>query len=275
MKELEGKVSVITGGALGIGLGVALGFAQAGAKVVIADLNVNAGRDAETEVKKLGPAACFVQADVSKKADCQRVVTEAVSAFGRVDILVNNVGIQPKESYTNVEDMTEETWDRILAVNLKSAFLMSKFAIPEMRKIGGGVIINTASVQGLQSQPLVPAYAASKGGILSLTRQMALDYASDNIRVLAVCPGSVDTPLVRAQAAMEKGNIDDTVQRWGELHPLGRIGTPADIAHVIVFLATDKASFMTGEHVNVDGGFMAQGAWVNAAGATAATEARR
>lgn len=271
MKELDGKVTVITGGALGIGLGVSLGFAQAGAKVVIADRNVNAGRDAEVEVKRLGPAACFIQADVGKKVDCQGVVAKAVSMFGRVDILVNNVGIQPKESYTNVENTTEETWDRILAVNLKSAFLMSKFAIPEMRAIGGGVIINTASVQGLQSQPLVPAYAASKGGILSLTRQMALDYASDNIRVLAVCPGSVDTPLVRAQAAMEKGNIDETVQRWGKLHPLGRIGTPADIAHVIVFLATDKASFMTGEHVNVDGGFMAQGAWVNAAGETDAS----
>ena len=272
VEDFEGKVSIITGGALGIGRGAAIGFAQAGANVVIADVNVDAGQETEARAKAFSHGARFVEADVARTADCQRVVSETTSAFGRVDVLVNNVGIQPVESYKNVEETPEAIWDRIHDVNLKSAFLMSKYAIPEMRKQGGGAIINTASVQGLQSQPLVPAYAASKGGILSLTRQMALDYAPENIRVLAVCPGAIDTPLVRTVAALEGGDIDETVARWGAMHPLGRIGTPEDIANVIIFLATDKASFMTGEHVCVDGGFMALGGWSSAAGAAAAKE---
>ena len=144
--------------------------------------------------------------------------------------------------------------------------MMSKFAIPEMRKRGGGAIINTASVQGLQSQKLVPAYAASKGGVLSLTRQMALDYAEENIRVLAVCPGTIDTEMVRTIARTEQGDTDQIVAGWGKGHPLGRVGQGTDIANVVLFLASDKASFMTGEHVNVDGGFMAQGAWATGAG---------
>ena len=156
-------------------------------------------------------------------------------------------------------------WDRIIGVNLKSCFLMSKYAIPELRKRGGGVIINTASVQGLQSQPLVPPYAASKGGILSLTRQMSLDYAKDNIRVLAVCPGSIDTPMLRAAAGVVGGDPDEVVGQWGAAHPIGRVGTGQDIANAVLFLASDKASFMTGENVNVDGGYMALGAWATAA----------
>jgi NAD(P)-dependent dehydrogenase (short-subunit alcohol dehydrogenase family) len=200
------------------------------------------------------------------------VVVETVTAFGGVDILVNNVGIQAPTSYFNVEDMPEELWDRTLNVNLKSYFLMAKYAIPEIRKRGGGVIINMSSVQGLQSQKLVPAYAASKGGILSLTRQMALDYASDNIRVLAVCPGTIDTPMVREAAKMEPGDSDDIVRQWGLAHPIGRIGTAQEIANVVLFLASDKASFMTGEYVCVDGGYMALGAWASAMGATAAKD---
>ena len=138
---------------------------------------------------------------------------------------------------------------------------MSKYAIPEIRKRGGGAVINTASVQGLQSQKLVPAYAASKGGVLSLTRQMALDYAAENIRVLAVCPGSIDTEMLRAAARLMPGDPDRTVREMGKSHPIGRIGTSTDIANVVLFLASDKASFMTGEYVCVDGGFMALGAW--------------
>ena len=143
---------------------------------------------------------------------------------------------------------------------------MSKFAIPEIRKRGGGVIINTASVQGLQSMKGVSAYAASKGGILSLTRQMALEYASENIRVLAVNPGTIDTEMVRVMAANVTEDTHEIIQEWGKSHPIGRGGTPADIANVVLFLASDKASFMTGEYVNVDGGFMALGAWAGGAG---------
>ena len=245
-------------------------FAGEGARVAIADINEEAGSAAISQVNELGPGGLLVHADLSKAKDCQRVVSETVAAFGGVDVLFNNVGIQSPDSYLNVEDTPEDVWDRIIDVNLKSYFLMSKYAIPEMRKRGGGAIINTASVQGLQSQKLVPAYAASKGGILSLTRNMALDYATENIRVLAVCPGAIDTEMLRAAAALEGGDIDATIHRWGSGHPMGRIGTGQDIANVVVFLASNKASFMTGEFVCVDGGYMALGAWASAAGAAAA-----
>jgi NAD(P)-dependent dehydrogenase (short-subunit alcohol dehydrogenase family) len=143
---------------------------------------------------------------------------------------------------------------------------MAKYAIPELRKRGGGAIINNASVQGLQSMKRVPAYAASKGGVLSLTRQLAVEYARENIRVLAICPGTIDTDMVRSAAAMEGGDVEDTLKRYGESHPIGRIGTGQDIANGVLFLASDKASFMTGSYVCVDGGYMALGAWAGGAG---------
>jgi NAD(P)-dependent dehydrogenase (short-subunit alcohol dehydrogenase family) len=253
-----------------MGATTALEFGKEGAGVTVADIDQKAGGAIVAQMKKAGGRSLFVAADVARNADCQRVVKETVAAFGGVDILFNNVGIQPPNSYLNVEQTPEEVWDRIVDVNLKSYFLMSKYAIPEMRKRGGGVIINNASVQGLQSQKRVPPYAASKGGVLSLTRNMALDYAEENIRVVAICPGAIDTPLLRAAAAMEPGDIEETVQRWGKTHPLGRIGTGQDIANVVLFLASDKASFMTGSYVLVDGGYLALGAWASAAGAAAA-----
>ena len=272
MGTFEGKVVIVTGGALGIGQATALEFAREGASVAIADINEEAGRDTVSQARDLSGDGLLVNADVSHSGECQRVVAETVAAFGGVDILFNNVGIQAPSSYFNVEDMPEEIWDRILNVNLKSYFLMSKYAIPEIRKRGGGAIINTSSVQGLQSQKLVPAYAASKGGILSLTRQMALEYASENIRVLAVCPGSIDTQMVREAAKLEPGDSNDVVRQWGLAHPIGRIGAAQEIANVVLFLASDKASFMTGEYVCVDGGYMALGAWASAAGAAAVTD---
>ena len=265
MASFGGKVVIITGGALGIGQATAWEFAKEGAKVAIADVNREAGEATVAQVERLGGEGLMLQADVSDSSECRRVVEATVERFRGVDILFNNVGIQPPASYVNVEDTPETLWDRIIGVNLKSCFLMSKYAIPEMRKRGGGVIINTASVQGLQSQPLVPPYAASKGGILSLTRQLSLDYAKDNIRVLAVCPGSIDTPMLRAAAGVVGGDPDEVVSQWGAAHPIGRVGTGQDIANAVLFLASDKASFMTGENVNVDGGYMALGAWATAA----------
>ena len=261
MGTFSDKVVIITGGAYGIGGATASEFAREGAKVTIADINEEAGNAQIARMKNDGLQGHLVIADLTKSSDCKRVVDETVSAFGGVDILFNNVGIQLPEWYLNVEDTTEEIWDRIINVNLKSYFLMSKFSIPEIRKRGGGVIINTASVQGLQSMKGVPPYAASKGGILSLTRQMAVDYAEENIRVLAVCPGAIDTQMLRVMAAQEPGDIEERVHKWGRTHPLGRIGTGQDIANVVLFLASDKASFMTGEYVCVDGGYMALGAW--------------
>ena len=266
MGQFDNKIVVITGGAFGIGKGTAIEFAREGAKVCIADIDNSAGLNVISEIKNSGSAGIFVEADVSKSDQCKHVIDETVKSFGAIDILFNNVGIQPPHSYLNVEDTPEEMWDQILDVNLKSYFLMSKYAIPEIRKRAGGVIINTASVQGIQSQPLVPAYAATKGAILSLTRQMSLDYAHENIRVLAVCPGAIDTKMMREVAKTESDDTDAVIEKYGLTHPLGRIGLPEDIANVVLFLSSDKANFMTGEYVCIDGGYNALGAWASAAG---------
>ena len=266
MGDFEGKVVIVTGAALGMGGDTATAFAAEGASVVIADVNSELGNRRVSDIEAAGGSALCVEADVAVAADTRSVVESAVAEFGGVDVLFNNVGIQPVDSYLNVEDTTEDMWDRIVDVNLKSYFLMAKYAIPEIRRRGGGAIINNASVQGLQSQYGVPAYAASKGGVLSLTRQMALDYASENIRVLAICPGTIDTNMVRTVAASEGGDIEETLARYGEGHPIGRIGTGQDIANLVMFLASERASFMTGTHVVIDGGYMALGAWASGAG---------
>lgn len=269
MADFDDKVVIVTGGALGMGGDTASEFARHGASVVIADLDSEAGSRRQSDIRAEGGSALFVEANVARSEDARNVVGSAVAEFGGVDILFNNVGIQPVDSYRNVEDTPEAMWDRILDVNLKSYFLMAKYAIPEIRARGGGAIINNASVQGLQSQHLVPAYAASKGGVLSFTRQMALDYAQENIRVLAICPGTIDTNMVRTVAAAEGGDIEETLDRYGAGHPIGRIGTGQDIANLVMFLASEKSSFMTGTHVVIDGGYMALGSWAGGAGASA------
>ncbi|MFN8619114.1 MAG: glucose 1-dehydrogenase [Chloroflexota bacterium] len=270
MGEFDGKGVLVTGGAMGIGRGIAAGFAREGANVAIADVSREAAEKTAAEITARGAGRAIVTVgDVSSAADAQRMVAETIAALGRLDVLVNNAGIQPMTWYYRVEDTPEEVWDRILGVNLKGMFLMSKYAIPEIRKQGGGAIVNMASVQGLQSMPGVPSYAASKGGVLSLTRNMALDYARENIRVVAICPGTIDSEMVRISARAEGGDEEANVQRYGAVHPIGRIGRPEDIANAALFLASERASFITGEHLNVDGGFMAQGAWASSVGADA------
>jgi NAD(P)-dependent dehydrogenase (short-subunit alcohol dehydrogenase family) len=269
MAEYTGKVALVTGGALGIGKGIVEGFAREGAAVAIADVNRAAAEALAAELTAAGGQAVATIGDVSSSADAERMVAETVAALGRLDVLVNNAGIQPIDAYFNVEDTPEETWDRILGVNLKGVFLMSKFGIPHIRAAGGGAVINIASVQGLQSMPGVPSYAASKGGVLSLTRNMALDYARQNIRVSAICPGTIDSEMVRTAARAEGGDIDANLQRYGDFHPVGRLGLPEDIAQAALFLASERATFITGGYLTVDGGFMAQGAWASSAGSTA------
>ena len=263
MGEFDGRVALVTGGALGIGRGIVEGFAAAGAAVAIADVNADAARALAAEQERAGHRVLAVIGDVSDAADAERIVAETVAAFGRLDVVVNNAGILPADWYFRVDEMPEDVWDRILDVNLKGIFLMSKAAIPQIRLAGGGAIVNVASVQGLQSAPRVPSYAASKGGVLSLTRQMALDYARENIRVVAVCPGTIDTDMSRAGARSSGGDIDEAVRAMAARHPLGRIGQPRDIADAVLFLASDRASFITGEYLNVDGGLMALGAWAD------------
>jgi NAD(P)-dependent dehydrogenase (short-subunit alcohol dehydrogenase family) len=265
MGEFDGRVALVTGGALGIGRGIVEEFAAAGAAVAIADVNADAARSLVAELETAGHRVIATLGDVASAVDADRMVVETTDAFGRLDILVNNAGIHPAEWYLRVEDMPEDAWDRILDVNLKGIYLMSKAAIPQIRLASGGAIVNIASVQGLQSAPRVPSYAASKGGVLSLTRQMALDYARENIRVVAVCPGTIDTDMSRAGARAAGDDIDAAVRAMAARHPLGRVGQPRDIAHAVLFLASDRASFITGEYLNVDGGLMALGAWADPA----------
>jgi NAD(P)-dependent dehydrogenase (short-subunit alcohol dehydrogenase family) len=256
------KVVIVSGGAHGIGEASALAFAREGYRVAVADIDRAAGDTLAASSRSLTGEIAFIQADVSRSSDAADVVQRTVVAFGGVDVLFNNVGIQPPDSYRTAEHLDEAVWDRVMDVNAKSCFLLCKYAIPEMLKRGGGVIINNASVQALQSQKLVPAYAASKGAVLSLTRNLALDYADKNIRVVAICPGSVDTPMLRATAALASPqNPDEALAQWGLNHPIGRIGRAGEIAEVVLFLASEKASFITGEYVCVDGGLMAKGSW--------------
>lgn len=267
MTQFNGKSVIVTGGALGIGGGVSKAFANAGANVTIMDIQDDAGQTLASEIRSNGGQAQYIHADAGTTEGCKLTVDAAVKAYGTVNILINNVGIQPPSSYLDAVDLPEEAWDRIINVNLKSRFLMAKYAVPHMRKAGGGVIISTASVQGLLSMPFVSAYAASKGGDLSLTRQMSIDFAKDNIRVLSVNPGTINTPMVwnaleGTGEDVEQGLIDSAA-----VHPIGRIGQPEDIANAMLFLASQKASFMTGSYVNVDGGMMAVGAWAGTVGA--------
>jgi NAD(P)-dependent dehydrogenase (short-subunit alcohol dehydrogenase family) len=257
MGEYTGKTVIVTGGAKGIGRAISLSFAQAGANTVCADIDEAAGAEVTQLAKEAEGKLLFVKADVSQSAECKALVEKTVAEFGSVDIVCNNVGIQPTSSYLPAHELSEEMWDRIINVNLKSRFLMTKYCVPEMKKRGGGAIINTASVQGVQSAYGVAPYAASKGGDLSLTRQLALEYAKDNIRVLAVNPGTIETPL----ALEGSSSVEELREAAARTHPIGRIGQPQEIANVILFLASDKASFMTGSYVNVDGGMLAKGAW--------------
>ncbi len=267
MGEYQGKSVIVTGGALGIGGGCSRAFANAGASVTIMDIDDDAGDALAKELTGQGATVQYISADAGTIDGCRATVDAAIDAYGGVDIIINNVGIQPPSSYVDAVDLPEEAWEAIININLRSRFLMAKYAVPSMRERGGGVIISVASVQGLASMPFVSAYAASKGGDLSLTRQMSIDFAKDNIRVLSVNPGTINTPMVWNALEGTGDDLEQGLIDSAKTHPLGRIGEPEDIANVMLFLASDKASFMTGSYVNVDGGMMAVGAWAGTVGA--------
>ena len=221
--RFENKIAVVTGAATGIGGATALAFAEEGASVVLTDVNEAALNERSQMIRSNGGNCIAVVADVSNPADGQRTAGEAVSAFGGIDYLVASAGIQ---TYGTVVSTDEETWDRTLAVNAKGVYLAAKYCIPEMAKRGGGAIVNVASVQGLLSQPNVAAYAASKGAVIAMTRTMALDHAADGIRANSLCPGSIDTPLLRfaaEQASPE--DPDGAIDEWGNLHALDGSGS--------------------------------------------------
>ncbi len=246
MGRLDGKVAVITGAASGIGEASARHFAREGASVVLGDVQEAKGRAVAEAVVAAGGRAAFVRCDVSRAADAQGAVDEAVRRFGGLDILYANAGVEVDKILT---DTTEEEWDRVLGVNLKGIFLCAKAAIPAMRRRGGGAIVVTASVNGLTTEPRLAAYCASKGGALMLVKSIAIDYGKDRIRANAVLPGWVET-------GMTTGFLASPEQRaaTNALQPAGRVGKAEDIARVAAFLASDEAAFMTGSAVVVDGG---------------------
>lgn len=256
--EFRDKVVIVTGAAAGLGRAICLEFAQRSARVICADRDARAGQELLRLAGTLPGTIEFVEADLGQESSCDRIVA-AARALGGVDVLCNNVGIQPASSYVPAHELPDELWDAILTVNLKSYFWMVKRCIPLLRERGGGAIINTASVQGLQSQKGAAAYAASKGAIITLTKQLALEYAQDNIRVLAIAPGTFDTPLLHdvARGIPDQGYMD----KLKAAYPMKRFGDPAELGRVVAFLAGSGASFMTGECVVVDGGIMAQGGW--------------
>jgi NAD(P)-dependent dehydrogenase (short-subunit alcohol dehydrogenase family) len=255
-KRFENKVAIVTGAGSGIGLGAALAFAQEGAAVVVVDISSQKAEAAVNTIRETGGKALSVTADVSRAEDAQRISSQAVATFGGVDVLANIAGIQ---TYGTVVDTDEATWDRTIDTNLKSMYLVSKYCVPEMIKRGGGSIVNMASVQGLASQRNVVAYTASKGGVLAMTRTMALDHALQNIRVNSVCPGTIDTPMLQwAANQLRPDNPQEVIKEWGKIHALDRVGKVEEVAQVILFLASDAASFITGTQIIVDGGLLAK-----------------
>jgi len=247
---LKGKVALITGGASGIGRATALLFAREGAAVSVVDVNEREGWAVAQKIIDDGGQAIFVRCDVTKEADCQLAVQQTVEKLGKLDILFNNAGIIRRAS---VLETSEEEWDRIMATNVKSVFLLSKYAIPIMAEASGGVIVNTASGWGMVGGPKAASYCASKGAVVLLTKAMALDHAAQNIRVNCICPGDTDTPMLRSEAK-QLGKPEEQFLFESARRPLGRIGKPEEIAQAALFLASDASSFITGTVLVVDGG---------------------
>lgn len=250
---LAGKVALITGGASGIGKATAELFAREGAAVTIADVNVEAGEAVARALAHDCGEVMFVRCDVTKASDCQQAVQKTVDRFGKLDILFNNAGIIRRAS---VIDTTEEEWDWVMAVNVRSVFLMSKAAIPVMVKTGGGVIVNSGSGWGLVGGKDAVSYCASKGAVIQLTKAMALDHGAQNIRVNAVCPGDTDTPMLAGEAE-QLGQSHESILAESVQRPLGRVGRPEEIAQAVLYLASDASSFVTGTTLLVDGGGLA------------------
>ena len=251
--QLEGKVALITGGGSGIGRATALLFAREGAAVAVVDLDESRAQAVAREIEDEGGQAIAVRCDVSQAADCQRAIQETVAAFGGLDILFNNAGIIRRAS---VLEISEEEWDQAMAVNVKSIYLMSRYAIPVIAKAGGGAIVNTGSGWGLVGGRNAVSYCASKGAVVNMTRAMALDHAAQKIRVNCVCPGDTDTGMLRSEA-QQLGATTDAFLAEAADRPLRRVGKPEDIAQAVLYLTSGASSFVTGTTLVVDGGGLA------------------
>lgn len=253
MLSLAGKIAVVTGAASGIGRAIAICLADMGAGTAVFDVNREAGRETVAHIEEAGGRAVFIECDVSSSADCHRAAGQTISSYGRIDILCNNAGIVVRKDVVTLE---EKDWDAVLDVGLKSVYLLSHQVIPHMVRNGGGAIINTGSGWSLKGGPKAAAYCAAKGGILNLTRAMAIDHGKDNIRVNCVCPGDIDTPMLAGECRQLGEDLGQFMKEAAN-RPLHRLGTAEDVAHAVLFLASDLAKWITGAYLIVDGGGLA------------------
>jgi NAD(P)-dependent dehydrogenase (short-subunit alcohol dehydrogenase family) len=258
-KRLQGKVALVTGAGSGIGRAISLLFAREGAMIgVNVNQNIAGGEKTSAAIRRDGEEAMLLQADISQSDTVKDMVRMLIQNFGGLDILVNNSGIGTTRTPDRVTEIGEDEWDRVIDVNLKGAFLTSKYAIPLMKKRGGGTIVNIASIRGLLGNPVLASYCASKGGMVLLTKQMALDYADDNIRVNCVCPGFTDTEMFQSYL-QKQDDPQEARKSFSNMAPLKRIGLPEEIAGAALFFASDDSSFITGVALPVDGGYTANG----------------
>ena len=252
--RLAGKVALITGAGSGQGRAAAVLFAQEGAKVVGADVQVEGGEETAQLVRAAGGQAAFWATDVSQAVQVEAAVRFTVDTYGSLNILYNNAAVLHRLDAL-VTNLEEEVWDQIIAVNLKGVYLGCKYAVPELIKAGGGSIVNTSSLAGLLGVGNVHAYTAAKGGVISLTRAVAMAYAAQKVRCNVICPGAVDTPMM---AHVLHGSNPKLRQSFEKGHPIGRLGTPEDIAALALYLASDESSWVTGSVFTIDGGYAAQ-----------------
>jgi NAD(P)-dependent dehydrogenase (short-subunit alcohol dehydrogenase family) len=250
-RMLEGKIALITGASSGIGRGAASVFARHGARLVLADINVDGGAETVRLVQEAGGEAIFVKADVSKAGEVEALIQQAVGRFGRLDCALNNAGIDGQVAAT--ADCTEENWDQVLAVNLKGVWLCMKYQIPQMLAQGGGAIVNTSSAAGLVGYPGLCAYVASKHGVVGLTRAAALEYGKQNIQINAICPGAIRTPML--DEVIRNGLF--TEEQAAAMEPIGRLGTVEEVGETAAWLCSGRASFVLGHALAVDGGMTA------------------
>lgn len=255
MGRVDGKTAIVTGAAKGIGRAAAELLAQEGADVAVMDIAETEGRDVVDSIERDGGSAQVWPLDVSNEGEVKRTFSEVADAFGGIDVLVNNAGISGTDKPTH--ELTEEEWDEVMAVNEKGVFFCTKHAIPYMKAQGQGSIINLSSIYGIISAPDIPAYHASKGAVRLMTKTDALTYAEDDIRVNSIHPGFIWTPLVEDYLA-EQGDVEEGRKQLDELHPIGHVGEPEDIAHGVVYLASDESKFITGSELVIDGGYTAQ-----------------
>lgn len=256
MKRVEGKVAVVTGGVLGIGRATSLLLAKEGAKLAVVDIKDDDGQNVVDEIKRFGGTAKFWHLDTTLEDEVKNVFAEITREFGKIDVLINNAGISGVDKPTH--EISEAEWDKVISVNVKGVFLCTKHAIPHMQKAGGGSIINMSSIYGLIGAGDLPPYHASKGAVRLMSKNDALVYAKDKIRVNSVHPGFIWTPLVEELAKRSPDGVEAFRAHLDSLHPIGHIGEPDDIAYGVLYLASDESKFLTGSELVIDGGYTAQ-----------------